>query len=170
MTDERWIWKDLESSDSIFLGWLRNMTTRPSQRAGVSDEIGTEHLPKMSLERYCYANPSCRHHISLLLSLLLISFFIPYCNSIKVKLKLTCEASRLQHFLDNWLTFGGKVISLKRRPAALYPPPPSRRFRVLISVRGWIDPKAIVRLEGLCELKNPMASSGIEPTTFWLVS
>jgi hypothetical protein len=29
--------------------------------------------------------------------------------------------SRLLHFLDNWLTDGGEDVSLKSRPATLYP-------------------------------------------------
>jgi hypothetical protein len=52
-------------------------------------------------------------------------------------------------------------------PAALYTP---GRFLVLISVTGWVDPRAIVQLQGLGLLKNPVTSSGYEPTTFWLTA
>jgi hypothetical protein len=43
-----------------------------------------------------------------------------------------CETSRIPHFLDNRLTDGGKVVSLRRRP----PFTPLGIFLVLISVRG----------------------------------
>jgi hypothetical protein len=45
-------------------------------------------------------------------------------------------------------------------------PLPPRIFLVLISVRGRVDPRTTVRLEGLDQLKNPVNSSGIEPATF----
>jgi hypothetical protein len=52
--------------------------------------------------------------------------------------------------------------------AAIYPP---GRFLILISVRGWVDPGAIVRLEGLGKLKkNKSTSSGLGPATFRLVA
>jgi hypothetical protein len=48
-------------------------------------------------------------------------------------------------------------------PAVIYSP--SGRFLVIISVRGCVDSRAIVRLERLVELKNPVTSSGIETQT-----
>jgi hypothetical protein len=75
-----------------------------------------------------------------------------------------CETSGLPHFLHSRLTEGGDV-SLTCRP-----PLSPGRFLVLISVRGWVDPRAIIQLEGLGQLKNPMTSSGIEPATFRLVT
>jgi hypothetical protein len=47
---------------------------------------------------------------------------------------------------------------------------PTGRFRVLMYVRESVDPRAIVRLEGLGLLKNPMASSEIETATYRLVA
>jgi hypothetical protein len=52
-------------------------------------------------------------------------------------------------------------------PDALYFP---ERFLVLISVRGWVDPRDMVWLEGIGQLRNPMTSSWIEPATFRLVA
>jgi hypothetical protein len=52
-------------------------------------------------------------------------------------------------------------------PAALYR---LWRFLVLVSVTSGADLEATIRLEGLGQLKNLMKSSGVEPTTFWLVA
>jgi hypothetical protein len=64
------------------------------------------------------------------------------CNNLSRSIRLwNVEAP---HFLDNRLTDGSEV---SLAPAAR--PLPPRRFLVLSFVRGWVDPRATVRREGL---------------------
>jgi hypothetical protein len=74
--------------------------------------------------------------------------------------------SRLPHFLENRLTDGGEVVSLTRRPGALYPKEDSW-YSFLLETE--LTSGACLRLEGLGQLKNPVTSSGIELAIFRLV-
>jgi hypothetical protein len=58
--------------------------------------------------------------------------------------------SRLPHFLDNRLTDGGEVVSLMRR--TLFTPQKDSRYSFLLEAES--TPRAIVRLEGLGQLKK----------------
>jgi len=75
------------------------------------------------------------------------------------------QALRVPIFQDNRHM---KVVRLSSlRTGHLYP---QETFLVLISVRCWVNPRAIGRPEGLCQWKNPMTPLGIEPATFRLVA
>jgi len=47
---------------------------------------------------------------------------------------------------------------------------PQEIFVGLISVRGWVIPRVVVRVDGLCQWTFLIISSGIGPATFRLVA
>jgi hypothetical protein len=94
---------------------------------------------------------------------------------VQVKIKLSCNRPwrpiglwdvEAPTFSRHWAQQMAVRLSALRADHHL----PPGRFLLLISVRDWVDTRAIARLEGLGQLKNPVTPSGIEPATFRLVA
>jgi hypothetical protein len=80
-----------------------------------------------------------------------------------VKKQLARETSKFPHCLENRLTDGGEDVSLTLLSPFTPSKNPGNHFCYRLSRR--VDPRAIGRLKGLGQLKNPMTSLRTETAT-----
>jgi hypothetical protein len=102
--------------------------------------------------------------------ILALPFFLTFVVKVKQSHYMPGQFLRVQGDWDSQISRqsahgGAKVVSPTHWPSL-----PQQIFLVLISVRGWANPSAIMRPEGLCYWKIPMILSEIEPATFQIVA
>jgi hypothetical protein len=90
-------------------------------------------------------------------------------KKVKLSLNRLWRPTGLRHQGPHILQMVGSQMVVRLSALHAGRPLTPGRFLVRISVRGWVDPRALVTLQGLGQLKNPM-TSGIEPMTLQFVA